>query len=116
MAGMLRADADLDALAYVDFRTGAVLSASTRDEPSRLALEIAAQAASQLCAAPPLAARDSHAGETLVVSDSAVHVFALAKRLPGSVVVGVARPGANVALVLSAVRSLASSLVEPEAR
>ena len=73
MADMLHSDADLDALAYVDFRTGAVLSASTRDERSRLALEIAAQAASQLCAAPPLAARDSHVGETLVVSDSAVN-------------------------------------------
>ncbi len=119
MARLLGAEAELDALACVDLRTGAVLSWSTRDEASRRTLEVAAQAASQLCLAPPLDTRgegDARVRETLIVSDSAVHVFALSISRPGCAFVGVARGGANVGLVMASVRSLAVGLVESEAR
>ena len=118
MGSLIHAEAELDGLACVDLRTGAVLSASTRDEASRRALEVAAQVALQLCAAPPMESggrADGHLRETFVVSSSAVHVYALSRRRPGCVLVGTARGGANVALVLSSIRALAETLVDLDA-
>ena len=119
MARLLGAEADLAALACVELRTGAVLSCSARDEPSRRTLEVAAQAASQLCLAPRLDTAgegDAPVRETLIVSNSAVHVFALSRTRPGCALVGVARGGANVGLVMASVRALAGAAVESEAR
>lgn len=113
--GALHAEAELDGVAWVDLRTGAVLSASARDERSRRALEVAAQAALQLCEAPGLdldGRTEAPVRETFVVSDSMVQVFAPSTRRPGCGVVGVARGGANVALVLAAVLAVAGKLAE----
>ena len=115
MADAMDARADLDGLACVDLRSGFVLAASTRDEESREALEFAAQTAAQLCAAPKLDVADedvSRTRETLVVSGTAIHAFALSKRQPDYVVVGVAHGSANVALLLASVRSVADSLLD----
>jgi hypothetical protein len=116
----LHAQDDVHALACVDLERGVVLAAAARDEESpRDAVEIAAQVAAQLSVAPRVAhaahaAHDTHddalAREGLAVSDRVIHAFARVSARPEWAVVAVARGGANVALVIASVRSLARTV------
>lgn len=111
---VLVAHAEVDALACVDLRTGAVLVASTRGASATSAVEIAALVAAQVSVVPRLDAgvdEVEDAREVVVVSDSAVHAFARAPRAHCGVV-AVARAGMNVALLLESVRGVADGLTE----
>ncbi len=115
MARALVGAGDLEAVACVDLRNGAVLADAVRDDDARDVLELATHAAPLLCTAPRLDAAmgdDVRAREAVVVSESAVHAFARSSRHPDLVVVGVARAGANVALLLASVRAMADAMGE----
>jgi len=119
LAGALRAHEELDALAWVDLKSGTVMNASTRTGASSEALELAAVVASELCGAPRMDARpdqepDDGAREVLVVSGSTIHAFARPQGASNRVVVGVAGGAANVALLLASVRSVAAAILEEE--
>jgi hypothetical protein len=115
LSDALSAQDDVDGLACVDVRTGAVIAASTRDRRAREALDLAAQAASQLCVAPRLQSPeedDARAREALVVSQNVIHAFARSRRHPERVVIGIAHGGANLALLLASLRAIADGLEE----
>ena len=120
MANGLLAHEGLHALACVDVESGALLGIEVRDESAREALDLATQAATQLCIVPRLdplvEGEDERARAALVVSESAVHFYALSRGRSTVVVVGVAGRAANVGLLLAAVRSIADSLVDEEAQ
>jgi hypothetical protein len=115
LSDALAAQDDVDGFACVDVRTGAVIEASFRDRRAREALDLAAQAAAQICAAPrlqPSEEDDASARAALVVSDSAVHAFARSRGSPGRIVVGIAHGHVNVALLLASVHAIADGLPE----
>ena len=115
MEGALSVESDLEALAWVDLRSGVVFQALLKTDEAHEALDLATVAAQQLCAAPRVeeaGSDESRPREALVVSESAVHAFVVSRRLPDCAVVGVGRPNANVALLLASVRSVAEALAE----
>ncbi|HEX3769406.1 MAG TPA: hypothetical protein VHV30_01015 [Polyangiaceae bacterium] len=115
LSDALAAQDDVDGFACVDVRAGAVIEASARDRRVREALDLAARAAAQICAAPRLESPeedDARARGALVVSDTAVHAFARSRRSPGRVVVGIGRGHVNVGLLLASVHAIADGLPE----
>ncbi len=112
----LATHADLDGLAWVDIKTGSVVRLVARDAESRAALDMAAQAAPQLCVVPRMNAVDDDgcAEEAIAASDTKVYLFAPARARPCVAVVAVARRTSNVALLLASVRSLSDTLSDEE--
>ena len=114
ISDVLRAHAEVQALACVDLESGAVLVASTRDGTWSDAVEIAAQVAAEICVVPSADASLDEAvpaREAVVVSETGVHAFARPTQRPDLAVVAIARPGMNVALLLASVRGVAAAMV-----
>jgi hypothetical protein len=106
-------DSGIRMVACVDLSSGVVLDSSMDEDDPSGALDLAAQAVCQLSTSPRAevgAAADPDAREALIVSDRAIHALARSDRHPDRIVVAVAPPSANVALVLAAVRSMAETL------
>lgn len=115
MTEALTAESELEALAWIDLRSGVVFHALARDDGAYDALDLATIAAQQLCASPradATAEQDERPREALVVSETAVHAFVVSRRLPDCAVVGVGPADANVGLLLASVRSVAEGLSE----
>ena len=109
----LHADTGIEVLACVDLSSGVVLDSSARDERTRETIDLAVMAACQLSVGPrpdAAGASDEDAREALIVSERGIHALARSERHPDRVVVAVAHPGSNVALVLATVRSIANAL------
>ena len=101
-----RADKSLDAVAYVDLDAGVLLGLYAREDDARGAAETAASTAAELCCQAPDSQLEGPVSWALVASECAVHVYARSLSCPERAVVAVARPDANVALVLAALRSM----------
>jgi hypothetical protein len=101
-------DGEPDALGCVEVRRGALLTAWARDADAREALEIAAQAVSQLFSPPAVDdGDDAMPREVIVVSRSAIHAFARCEGRPGCVAVGIVRGGeATLGLLLASLRTM----------
>jgi CelD/BcsL family acetyltransferase involved in cellulose biosynthesis len=118
MDDALRGGPDALAIACADVRAGFVIGASARGDAEREAATNAAACASQLCAIPQLEAGriddygslDENFPSSALVSSRWVHAYARVPERPELVVVGVARGGANVALLLDWVKRVAGGL------
>jgi hypothetical protein len=106
------ADAGIQMLACVDLASGVVLDSSTRGGEASDALDFAAEAVCQLSTSPrvDVGSAPPDAREAFIVSDRAIHALARSERNPDRVIVAVAPSGANVALVMATIRSLADAL------
>jgi hypothetical protein len=102
---------EVEAIGAIRVPTATLDASWARDDQARDALDLAAHAAAQIFAAPRLREEDDEAPrEALVVSPSAVHAFVQSALHPTRVIVGIARGGASVGLLLASVRALTGRL------
>lgn len=100
---------EVSAIACMDEAAGLVLGLCARPDVARDAVELAVLSAPQLCSAMDVqeAGEDVRCDTAIVVSGVWVQVFARVPRHPELVVLGLAKSGANLALLRTWLKEVA---------